>query len=104
MSNLSERAKALAEAHWSYVRQVIENERESIAFLANLDKDPAQEAFYLTLLGFHYQTAFVHGYGHGREDALHETRKPAFQDTLPGTGILQCDSTAQGPNPFGLGS
>jgi hypothetical protein len=49
-------AKVMAEKHWSYVRGVVES--------ANPDLSPR----IVELLGFHYKTAFIHGYGHGLKD------------------------------------
>lgn len=53
--NPEEKAKQLAEAHWTYVRQVLELE--------------GFNDVYTKVLGFHYTTAMIHGYKHGIADA-----------------------------------
>ena len=47
----------LAQAHWEYVERVIRNEYDIEFF----------DTEYCDSLKFHYITAFVHGYKHGRE-------------------------------------
>lgn len=49
-----ERAKSLAEDHWSYLEELLETHRH------------LQEV--IEACGFHYVTAFVHGYKHAMED------------------------------------
>ena len=49
------RAKELAEAHWNYINATL-----------SAHGVPDDE---IEKVGFHYKTAFVHGYGHGQEDA-----------------------------------
>jgi len=51
-----DRSKELAEAHWAYLR--------SLLMRHNISED------VIGCSMFHYQTAFKHGYKHGREDAL----------------------------------
>ena len=46
-------AKKLAEAHWSYVRDVL-----------LMHGEPANN---VELIGFHYKSAMVHGFKHGVE-------------------------------------
>jgi hypothetical protein len=48
----------LAEAHWAYVEQVIRLETPEGDFSED----------YINAVGFHYKSAFVHGYKHGREE------------------------------------
>ena len=45
----------LAENHWGYVREVLED--------AGADSDQLIER-----IGFHYRTAMVHGFKHGAEE------------------------------------
>ena len=49
------RARELADAHWSYISDVLATH--------NAPDEVAE------MIGFHYVTAMVHGYGHGIEDA-----------------------------------
>ena len=44
----------LADKHWSYVEQMLKAHGE--------DED------IIRVIGFHYKTAMVHGFKHGRED------------------------------------
>lgn len=46
--------RVLAQAHWEYVKSVLEAHGE--------------EEEIINLIGFHYVEAFKHGYKHGRED------------------------------------
>ena len=49
-----DRAKDLAEAHWGYIKSLLEKHGET--------------ARTIELIGWHYRTSMVHGYGHGAED------------------------------------
>lgn len=51
---MMEKAKKLADAHWSYVRDMLLAHDE--------DSDIIEKC------GFHYRTAFIHGFKHGVED------------------------------------
>lgn len=53
----SENVKNLADAHWSYVKELIE-QHDSEADIETI--------------GFHYTTAMIHGYKHGMEDRKNE--------------------------------
>lgn len=44
----------LANEHWKYVKELLD---------AHCEDDENIER-----IGFHYKTAFIHGYKHGRED------------------------------------
>jgi hypothetical protein len=68
--------KALAEAHWGYVREVL---------LAHDEFAEIAEK-----CGFHYRSAFVHGFKHGVESRA--------QKTCRGTGI--CDGYDAGGWPI----
>jgi len=46
-------AKQIAREHWNFIKKVLETHGE----------DPE----VIKRVGFHYRTAFVHGYGHGLE-------------------------------------
>lgn len=46
---------ALVDAHWGYINNLLDAHGES----------PES----IDIIKFHYKTAFVHGYKHGREDA-----------------------------------
>ena len=48
-----ETAEKLADQHWKYIRQVLETHGAAGDEIARI--------------GFHYLTAFVHGYKHGME-------------------------------------
>jgi len=50
-----ETAEKLADQHWKYIRQVLETHGAAGDEIARI--------------GFHYLTAFVHGYKHGMEAA-----------------------------------
>ena len=54
-----EQVEEMAEAHWSYVRKVIEQQH-------NYDIGGIIPDEVIDLVGFHYRTAFVHGFKHGR--------------------------------------
>jgi len=45
--------------HWEYVREVIRDGRDEDTYIHFTVKD------YLTIIGYHYKTAMVHGYKHG---------------------------------------
>ncbi len=47
-------SKELAEAHWGYIKQLLKahNEPELV----------------IGLIGFHYKSAFIHGYKHAEEE------------------------------------
>lgn len=51
-----ERAAELAEAHWGYVSDLL-----------NAHDLPARD---IETIGFHYRSAFIHGYKHAVEDAM----------------------------------
>ena len=51
-----EKSKELANAHWSYIEQVL--------------KTSGVQEQEIKRIGFHYVSAMVHGYGHGVEDAI----------------------------------
>ena len=51
-----DQSKELAENHWSYIQSLLETH-------GTLDD-------VMDRIEFHYKTAFLHGYGHGQEDAL----------------------------------
>jgi hypothetical protein len=52
------RAKELADAHWSYINDVLTESKVADDLIETI--------------GFHYITAMVHGWGHGYEDASKE--------------------------------
>ncbi len=52
--------KKLAEAHWGYIKNLL------IQHNVNLDE--------IERIGFHYQTAMIHGYKHGWADAMEEKK------------------------------
>jgi len=51
----NERAAKLAHDHWRYISSVLDAHRIN-------DEE-------INVIGHHYQTAFIHGYKHGQEDA-----------------------------------
>ena len=51
-----ENAKKLSEDHWKYIKEVLNNHGVS---------GTEQER-----VGFHYKTAFIHGYKHGQEQLI----------------------------------
>jgi hypothetical protein len=51
---IKEKSEALAKAHWGYV--------ESVLLTHGLN------SLFVKDIGFHYQTAFIHGYKHGVQD------------------------------------
>lgn len=55
---MSDRAKELADAHWQYIESLLKAHK-----VLSLD---------IEIVGFHYRTAFIHGHGHGVEDAINE--------------------------------
>ena len=46
----------IAEAHWNYIKDLLLNHK--------ISKNE------INLIGFHYKTAFVHGYKHGQEELI----------------------------------
>lgn len=48
--------------HWEYVKEVVRDGRDDAEGITLSIQD------YLTIIGFHYKTAMLHGYKHGRED------------------------------------
>ena len=56
--SMDNKAKNLAEEHWKYVKTVI------------LNSEPNINTKIVDIIGFHYITAFVHGYKHGKEDVI----------------------------------
>lgn len=58
----SDHVKALADAHWEYVEKLIEAH--------GADQATREVA------GFHYKSAFIHGYKHGIEDIKKKRRRP----------------------------
>ena len=55
---IKNRAWELAEEHWQYVRAVLEHDF----------RENEESKAIIEVIGFHYKTAFVHGYKHGVED------------------------------------
>ena len=51
-----ERGKELAEMHWNYIKELLQSHNE--------------ESEIISLVEFHYKTAFIHGYKHAIEDML----------------------------------
>lgn len=49
-----DKSKQLACEHWAYVKQLLLTHGVSIE--------------QVNIIGFHYKTAFIHGYKHGQED------------------------------------
>jgi hypothetical protein len=45
----------IAEAHWVYIKSVLETHGEGPGIISTI--------------GFHYKTAFIHGWKHAKEDA-----------------------------------
>ena len=56
-----EKGKKLAEAHWAYIKGLIEETMKSVS---------GDHSEYIETIGFHYKTSFIHGYGHGVEDTI----------------------------------
>ena len=56
-----DRAKQLSREHWAYIRRLLKAHKLS--------------AFIIKLIGFHYRTAFIHGYKHAIEDYLEDVKK-----------------------------
>ena len=51
---MKNRSKELSEAHWKYLQDLLRTHEV--------------EEVNIKTIGFHYKSAFVHGYGHGVED------------------------------------
>jgi len=51
----------LAAAHWSYIEQLIRSEYDYG------NNSPVDVDEYVKRVSFHYQTAFIHGFKHGKE-------------------------------------
>lgn len=67
-----ERTQELAEAHWSYVRSVLESHRIATDII--------------TAVGFHYKSAFAHGYKHGQEDLTERINERFVPTEMTSTG------------------
>jgi len=52
--------KKMAEAHWEYVKSVIEMHEQ-----ADVEMDVS---VMINTVGFHYKTAMIHGHKHGYEE------------------------------------
>jgi hypothetical protein len=52
--------KKLADDHWDYLKQVITLHEQ-----ADRQVDISEA---IEMIGFHYRTALIHGYGHGLEN------------------------------------
>ena len=50
---MNETSKKLANDHWNYIKELLLNHEV--------------EEIYINQIGFHYQTAFIHGFKHGVE-------------------------------------
>lgn len=59
-----EKAKQLAQEHWNYLEQLL--------LTHNI---PVEQ---INIIGFHYKTAFIHGYKHSQEDC-EDAKKSTFQ-------------------------
>jgi len=59
----------LAEAHWNYIKDLLLNHK--------INKS------YTEQIGFHYKTAFIHGYKHGQEDLVNQY-KDKYKDKYQG--------------------
>ena len=53
--------KSETQKHWEYVREVIRDGRDEDSWMCLTIQN------YLTILGYHYKTAMVHGYKHGEK-------------------------------------
>ncbi len=49
--------------HWEYVREVIRDGRDKDSYIHLTIHD------YLTIIGYHYKTAMLHGYKHKIQDS-----------------------------------
>jgi len=58
---MNKKLDELVNAHWEYVDGVI------MAELKEFSITPTEITTHLDLIGYHYRTAFVHGYKHGME-------------------------------------
>ena len=51
------------QAHWKYVQEVIRDGRDEDSYIHLTIQD------YLTIIGYHYKTAMLHGNKHGIKEA-----------------------------------
>ena len=65
---MENRARELTEAHWGYVKKVLE--------LAGCYEK------FVEIMGFHYISAMFHGYNHGWEDATNNIKQSISNDPL----------------------
>ena len=56
-----EKAKQLSREHWTYIKQLLLTHGVPIE--------------QVNVIGFHYKTAFIHGYKHGKEDCKHVEKR-----------------------------
>ena len=60
----------LANDHWSYIKELIENEHKGTDEIEGLER-------YIDMVGFYYKSALIHGFKHGvqwKEEQLNATR------------------------------
>ncbi len=76
--DIRERADELADAHWGYIKEVLQAH--------DVDEGEIQR------IGFHWQSAFVHGYKHAQEDLFSK-----IQETVDSvSSSLQSVNLSQG--------
>ncbi len=66
---MGKRVEQMAKDHWDYVKKVLK-----------YDGIPPKT---MTLIGFHYQSAFIHGYKHGREVKMKRRSKYDHHHIVP---------------------
>lgn len=59
-----ENAKKLSYEHWKYIRELL--------LIHGLDNEEVE------MVGFHYKTAFIHGYKHGQEQLIKDYKQQKF--------------------------
>jgi len=62
-----ESSKELAHDHWNYIQKTLEKQNE---IMCEIFQKPDQKLLdvMMKIIEYHYKTAFIHGYKHGKED------------------------------------
>ena len=66
--SIEEEASKKCLAHWKYVEGILLTGEEPVEPFSDIEKK-------INIIEFHYRTAFMHGYKHGREDILEVLKK-----------------------------
>jgi len=62
-----ETSKKLAHDHWAYIQKTLEKQNKN---MCEIFQKPDQKLLdvAMEIIEYHYKTAFIHGYKHGKKD------------------------------------